>query len=128
VWEILKTHGVQPAPDRDHTTWSTFLRSQAQAIIAADFLTATTLTGTSYYVFTVIEHATRRVRVRGATAHPTGEWVTQMARNLTMDLQDAGTEVKYLIRDRDTKFTAAFDAGLAGEGIGTGISTWGQVR
>ena len=117
MWDILKIHGILPAPDRDHTTWSTFLRSQAKAIIAAGFFTATTLTVTSYCVFAVIEHATRQVRVLGATAHPTGAWVTQMASNLTMDLQDTGTQVKYLIRDRDTKFTAMFDAVLVGEGI-----------
>jgi putative transposase len=70
-----------------------------------------------YYVFAVIEHAGRRVRVLGVTAHPTQVWVTQIARNLVMDLQDAGAGVKYLIRDRDTKFTQAFDAVLTGEGI-----------
>ena len=117
MWEILKTHGIPPAPDREHTTWSTFLRSQAKAIIAADFVTATTLTGASYYVFAVIEHATRQVRILGATAHPTGAWVTQMARTLTMDLQDTRAQVKYLIRDRDTKFIPMFDAVLVGEGI-----------
>jgi len=119
VWEILKVHGILPAPDRDHTTWSTFRRSQAKDIIAAGFFTATTLTGASHYVFAVIEHATRRVRILGATAHPSGTWVTQMAHNLTMDLQDTGAPVKYLIRDRDTKFTTAFDAVLGGEGIET---------
>jgi transposase InsO family protein len=117
VWEILQRHGVEPAPDRDHTTWPAFLRGQAEAIIACDFLTAATLTRTTYYILAVIEHATRRVRVLGATAHPTGAWVTQVARNLVMDLQDAGATTRYLIRDRDTKFTAAFDAVLTGEGI-----------
>ena len=68
-------------------------------------------------MFAVIEHATRRVRILGVTPHPTGAWVTQMARNLTMDLQDTRAQVKYLIRDRDTKFTTAFDAVLGGEGI-----------
>jgi putative transposase len=117
VWEILKRHGIEPAPDRDHTTWPAFLRSQAHAIVACDFFTATTLTGATYYVFAVIEHAGRRVRILGVTAHPTQAWVTQIARNLMMDLQDAGATAKYLIRDRDTKFTQAFDAVLTGEGI-----------
>ena len=76
------------------------------------------MTGSSYYVFAVIEHATRQVRILGVTAHPTGEWVTQMARNQAMDLQDAQAQVKHPIRDRDTKFTTTFDAALAGEGIG----------
>ena len=67
----------------------------------------------------VIEHATRRVRVLGVTANPTGASVTQMARNQAMDLQDTGAQVKYPIRDRDTQFTTMFDAVLAGEDIET---------
>jgi putative transposase len=69
------------------------------------------------YVFAVIEHATRRVRILGATAHPTATWTTQLAGNLAMDLQDAGTTVKYLVRDRDSRYTAAFDAVFHGDGI-----------
>jgi putative transposase len=117
VWEILQKHGIPPAPERDHATWPAFLHSQAQVLVACDFFTATTLSGVTYYVFAVIEHATRRVRILGVTAHPTQAWVAQLARNLVMDLQDAGAAVKYLIRDRDTKFTQAFDAVLTGEGI-----------
>jgi putative transposase len=64
-----------------------------------------------------IEHATRRVRVLGATAHPTAGWTTQLARNLVMDLQDAGATVKYLLRDRDSRYTATFDAVFQNEGI-----------
>jgi hypothetical protein len=77
VWEIVKRHGIEPAPQRDATTWAAFLRHQAHAILACDFFTATTLSGTTYYVFAAIEHSTRRVRVLGATVHPTGAWVTQ---------------------------------------------------
>jgi putative transposase len=117
VWEILKVNGIEPAPHRDHLTWATFLRHQAQAILAADFFETTTLTGARLYVLAVIEHASRRIRVLGATAHPTAAWTTQMARNLAMDIQDAATTVKYLIRDRDSRYTAAFDAVLVDSGI-----------
>jgi hypothetical protein len=103
VWEILREAGLDPAPDRATTTWPQFLRSQALALLAADFIETVTLTGTRMYILAVIEHATRRVRVLGATAHPTAAWVAQAARNLVMDLEDARCRVKYLIRDQDGK-------------------------
>jgi transposase InsO family protein len=68
-------------------------------------------------VLAVIEHATRRVRVLGATAHPSAAWVTQTARNLAMDIEDAGYQVKYLIRDRDGKYPKLFDTILTDTGI-----------
>jgi putative transposase len=117
VWEILKDAGIDPVPERDRQTWPAFLRGQAHAILAADFFESRTLTGARLYVFAVIEHATRRVRILGATAHPTAGWTTQLARNLVMDLQDAGATVKYLIRDRDSRYTAAFDAVFHSEGV-----------
>jgi transposase InsO family protein len=117
VWEILTDAGIDPAPQRTSPTWAAFLRSQAQAIIAADFFETSTLTGARLYVLAVIEHATRRVRILGATAHPTAAWVTQAARNLAMDLDDAGCRVKYLLRDRDGKYPDLFDAILADTGI-----------
>ena len=81
-----------------------------------------TLTGARLYVLAVIEHATRRIRVLGVTAHPTAAWVTQAARNLVMDLEDTGCQVRYLIRDRDGKYPALFDTVLADAGIGTVLS------
>src|SRR5262249_35869888 len=117
VWEILTDAGIDPAPQRTSDTWAAFLRSQADAILAADFFETVTLTGTRMYVLAVIEHATRRVRLLGATAHPTAAWVTQAVRNLAMELQDAGCRARFLIRDRDGKYPAAFDAILADTGI-----------
>jgi hypothetical protein len=103
VWAILREAGIDPAPDRAGTTWADFLRSQAHALLAADFIETVTLTGARLYILTVIEHASRRIRVLGVTAHPTAAWVGQAARNLVMDLEDAGCQVKFLIRDRDGK-------------------------
>src|SRR4051812_21209525 len=117
VWEILRAAGIDPAPDRAATTWPQFLRSQAEALLAADFIETVTLTGTRLYVLAVIEHASRRIRILGVTAHPSAAWVTQTARNLVMDLEDAGCRVKYLIRDRDGKYPAPFDAVLADFGV-----------
>ncbi|GAB2723197.1 hypothetical protein GCM10010442_50600 [Kitasatospora kifunensis] len=117
VWEVLKAEGIDPAPDRSTTTWADFLRSQAGALLACDFIETVTLTGQRQYILAVIEHASRRVRVLGATAHPTAHWVGQAARNLVMDLEDAGAAVSYLIRDRDAKFPAVFDQILGDAGI-----------
>lgn len=109
VWETLKKAGIDPAPRRTGPTWSQFLRSQAQAILATDFFTVDLLNGTTVYVLAVIEHSSRRIRILGGTVHPTGAWVTQQARNLLMDLDGTAKTIKFLIRDRDAKFTAAFD-------------------
>jgi putative transposase len=116
VWEILREAGIDPCPDRAGMTWTQFLRSQAQALLAADFIETVTLTGARMYILAVIEHTSRRVRILGATAHPTARWVTQAAR-LVMDIEDAGCHVKYLIRDRDGKYPTLFDAVLADAGI-----------
>ena len=83
------------------------------------FLHGELLDGTQAYVLAVIEHASRRVRMLGITLHPTWEWTTQQARNLIMDLGEHAHRVKFMIRDRGSNFTAAFDAVLAGAGIRT---------
>jgi putative transposase len=120
VWQILKASGIDPAPlRRTGPTWQQFLRSQAGAILACDFFTADLLDGTQAYVLTVIEHATRRIRILGVTPHPTGGWTTQQARNLLMDLGGQAERMKFMIRDRGSNFTAAFDAVFADAGIRT---------
>jgi putative transposase len=117
VWEILHEAGIDPAPDRACSTWADFLRSQAHGLLACDFIETVTLAGTRLYVLAVIEHASRHVRIMGVTAHPTATWVAQAARNLVMDLEDAGCRAKCLIRDRDGKFPPLFDTILAEIGI-----------
>ena len=119
VWQILKDAGIDPAPRRDGPGWPEFLRSQAQGILALDFFTTDLLNGAKVYVLAVIEHATRRIRILGVTLHPTGEWTTQQARNLLMDLGERAEQVKFMIRDRGSNFTGAFDAVLADAGIRT---------
>ncbi|WP_329173353.1 integrase core domain-containing protein [Streptomyces sp. NBC_01477] len=117
VWEILKDAGIDPAPERASSTWADFLRSQADALLACDFPETVTLSGTRLYAFAMIEHVSRRIRILGATAHPTASWVTQAAKNLVMDLEDADCRARFLIRDRDGKFPALFDALLNDAGI-----------
>ncbi|MBT2234681.1 DDE-type integrase/transposase/recombinase [Nonomuraea sp. NEAU-A123] len=113
----MKEHVIAQSPARVHTTWADFLRDQAGVLLACDFFEVRTLTGARLYVFAVIEHATRRIHILGATAHPTGQWVTQLGRNLLMDLHEGGTTAMFLIRDRDAKFTEAFDTVLTDAAI-----------
>ena len=117
VWQILKGAGIDPAPRRDGPGWAEFLRSQAQGILALDFFTTDLLNGTKVHVLAVIEHGTRRIRILGATEPPVQSWVVQQARNLLMDLQDAGTGVKFVLHDRDASFTAAFDEVFQAAGV-----------
>jgi putative transposase len=117
VWEILNKAGIDPAPRRAGPSWREFLTAQATQLIACDFLHVDTVLLRRIYVLIFIEHGTRRLHIAGATANPTGEWVTQQARNLAMDLGHRCDSLAFLIRDRDSKFTTAFDAIFAGEGI-----------
>ena len=117
VWEILKTEGIDPAPNHSVTTWADFLRSQVTALLSCDFIETITLTGQRQYILATVEHTTHRVRILGTTAHPTANWVAQEARNLVMDLEDAGATVKYLIRNRDARYPILFDQILSEAGI-----------
>jgi hypothetical protein len=97
--------------------WAQFLRSQAEAILALDLFTVDLLDGTKAYVLAAIEHATRRIRILGATAHPGGQWIVQQARNLCMDLDQAGANVKFVLHDRDATFHEGFDAVFTAAGL-----------
>jgi transposase InsO family protein len=114
VSKILKDAGLDPAPRRSGPTWRQFLSAQAHAILAIDFAHVDTEFLRRLYILVVIEHDRRLVHLAGITAHPTGEWVTQQARNLLMDLGDRADRLRFLIRDRDSKFTTAFDAVFTG--------------
>ena len=117
VWGILRQAGIDPAPDRATATWADFLRSQADVLLARGFFETATLTGTRLYVLVVIEHATRRIRILGATPHPVASWVAQAAKNLVMDLESSGARARFLIRDHDGKFPGLFDAVLRDTGL-----------
>jgi len=109
IRRVLRSHGIDPAPRRTSTTWRSFLRRQAAGIVACDFFSVDTVWLTRCYVLFFIEVETRRVHLCGITTNPTGEWVTQRARNLARSLEDSGRVVRHLIRDRDAKFTRSFD-------------------
>jgi putative transposase len=104
---VLLGHGLSPAPRRAGPTWTEFLRSQAQGILACDFFTVETLTLNTLYVLFFIELSTRKVHVVGATARPDSAWVTQQARNLAIEghLEHA----RFLLHDWDAKFSGPFD-------------------
>jgi hypothetical protein len=117
VWQILQDAGIDPAPRRSGQSWPAFLKTQAKTILATDFFYVDTVFLRRLHVLFFIEHGTRRVHLAGVTTHPTGEWVTQRPRNLLMNLGDHADGLKFLIRDRDAKFTAAFDAVLTAAGV-----------
>jgi putative transposase len=114
---LLRTAQLGPAPRRSGPTWTEFLRAQADGIIACDFFTVETAWLRTLYVLVFIELGSRRIHLSPATAHPDSAWVTQQARNLAMALDDRSPAIRFLIRDRDTKFSRSFDAVLRAEGM-----------
>ena len=115
---LLKRHGIPPLPQRRPSlSWRHLMAHYRQQLLACDFFTIDTLFLQTLYVFFFIEIGTRRVHFAGCTAHPTGAWVAQQARQLVWEVGTREPPLRFLIHDRDTKFTASFDAVFTSEHI-----------
>jgi putative transposase len=112
---LLRGNGLGPAPRRAGPTWSEFLRAQARGILAFDFFTVETLSLRTLYVLFAIELRSRRVHILGVTRNPDSAWVTQQARNLAVG--ERLQAVRFVIRDRDAKFSGPFDEVFRSEGV-----------
>ncbi len=117
VRNLLRRAGVGPTGERVGLSWREFLRAQAQSTLAVDFFTIETIRLQRLYVLFFIELGSRRVHLAGCTPKPDGAWVTQQARQLAWTLPERATPVRFLIRDRDSKFTRDFDTVLRSEGV-----------
>jgi putative transposase len=115
IRRLLVRAKLEPAPRRSGPSWREFVRAQAASIVACDFFTVESVVLRRYHVLFCIAHASRRVWLAGCTRNPTGQWVTQQARNLGLDLADQS--IRFLIRDRDSKYSAPFDEVFRSEGI-----------
>ena len=116
AWAILQRHGVDPSPRRSGPTWAEFLTAQAKGLMACDFFHVDTVLLRRFYVLVFIHHDTRLIRIAGITKNPVTSWVTQQARNISMELAECANAIKFVVRDRDTKFSASFDAVFAADG------------
>jgi putative transposase len=110
VWEILNAAGIDPAPRRSGPTWRQFLTNQAHGVVAVDFFHLDTALGKRLYALAFLEHGTRRLHITGVTARPSRDWTAQQARNLAADLDTRLDSMRFLLRDRDDKYSPAFDA------------------
>jgi putative transposase len=108
VRKVLLAAGLRPAPERRHSSWRAFLQAEATSLLACDFLTVETAFLQRIYVLFFISLATRRIEYVACSANPDGRWVTQQARNLVMQLGDE-QPFRFLVHDRDAKFSHAFD-------------------
>jgi transposase InsO family protein len=119
IAKVLKEHGIHPSPDRP-ISWRTFVRSHAHLIAAADFFTTEVWTVRGlirYFTLFVIDIATRRVYIAGTTTNPTSEWMEQIARNLTDCEEDFLNRKRFLIVDREAKFSPGFQSILGSSGV-----------
>ncbi len=117
VRNLLRQAGLGPAGERAGLSWREFLRAQAQSMLAVDFFTVETVSLRRLYVLFYIELGSRRVHLAGCTPEPDGAWVTQQARQLAWTLSERATPIRFLIRDRDSKFTRDFDTVFRNEGV-----------
>jgi putative transposase len=117
VRSVLADAGIPPAPQRDRQSWRSFLRQQGDSMLACDFLTVDTVWLQRLYVLVFLSIGSRRVEYVACTSNPDTAWMLQQARNLLMHLDERDRQVRFLIHDRDSKFSAAFDAVFAGDGV-----------
>jgi len=117
IRSLMQKHGIPTSPRRSGLSWREFLRVQASAILATDYFTVDTWNLKRLYVLFFMEMSTRRILWFGVTESPSQEWVSQQARNLTWELQEQGSQAKFLICDNDNKFPFAFEHVLVGNGL-----------
>jgi len=117
VRNVLARSGIPPAPQRDQLSWRSFLRQHAETMLACDFFTVDTVWLRRLYVLFFVSIGTRRVEYLACTSNPNATWMAQQARNLLMDLDERGQRSRFLIHDRDTKFSRAFDGIFQSEDI-----------
>jgi hypothetical protein len=119
IKNVLHRHRFLPAPQRGKSSWRPFLKHYRRQMLACDFFTVESIRLQTLYVLFFIELGSRRVHLAGCTATPNTAWVTQQARQLVWHLSDNAPPVRFLIHDRDSKFTTTFDQVFVSEGFET---------